>query len=67
MGRITQTRVQRLGMTLIQTYPKKFNANFDNNKKSVNTLAEVQTKKLRNQLAGFITRKIKNKKEIKLD
>jgi len=67
MGRITQTRIQRLGRELIQKYPKKFNVDFGDNKTNVNKLAEIQTKKLRNQLAGFITRKVKNKKEIKLD
>ena len=67
MGRITQTRIQRLGHELIRTYPKTFNKSFEDNKKQVNDLASIQTKKLRNQLAGFITRKVKNKKEIKLD
>jgi len=67
MGRITQTRIQRLGHELIQKYPKTFNKSFEDNKKQVNELACIQTNKLRNQLAGFITRKVKNKKEIKLD
>lgn len=66
MGRITPTHIQRLGRELIQKNPKKFSKDFEHNKKKVNELAEIQTNKLRNRLAGFITRKIKNEKEIKL-
>lgn len=66
MGRITPTHIQRLGKELIEKYPDKFNKDFKDNKKRVNELAEIQTRKLRNRLAGYITRKIKNKKEIKL-
>ncbi len=67
MGRITPTRIQRLGKELIEKYPSKFGKEFDKNKKAVDQLAEIQTKKLRNVLAGFITRKVKNKQELKLD
>jgi len=67
MGRITPTQIQRIGKELIHKYPKKFGIDFDKNKKQVDELAEIQTKKLRNRLAGFITRKVKNKKEIKLE
>ena len=67
MGRITPTHIQRLGRELIQKYPKKFGTDFDKNKKQVDDVAVIQTNKLRNRLAGFITRKVKNKIEIKLD
>ena len=67
MGRITPTQIQRLGNELIERHPKKFSKEFDNNKKKVSMLAVIQTKKMRNRLAGYITRKIKTKKEIKLD
>tara|TARA_Y100000310_G_C20615162_1_gene780239 strand:+ start:641 stop:844 length:204 start_codon:yes stop_codon:yes gene_type:complete len=67
MGRITPTQIQRLGKELITKYPKEFTKNFEDNKKQVDKFAEIQTKKLRNRLAGFITRSVKNKKEIKLN
>tara|TARA_Y100000310_G_C20141475_1_gene560486 strand:+ start:256 stop:459 length:204 start_codon:yes stop_codon:yes gene_type:complete len=67
MGRITPTHIQRLGRELIQKYPKKFGLDFDKNKRQVDDVAVIQTNKLRNRLAGFITRKVKNKIEIKLD
>ena len=67
MGRITPTQIQRLGKELITKYPKEFAKNFEDNKKQVDKFAEIQTKKLRNRLAGFITRSVKNKKEIKLN
>lgn len=67
MGRITPTQIQRIGNELIERHPKKFSKDFDDNKKKVDKLAEIQTKKMRNRLAGYITRKIKTKKEIKLE
>lgn len=66
MGRTTPTNIKRAGKELMEKY-KTFTKNFDENKKFVDAGAEVQTKKLRNRIAGYITRKIKNYKEIKLD
>lgn len=66
MGRITPNRIQRVGRELMEKYPSKFNAKFEDNKKAVDVTTVTQTKKVRNLLAGYITRKIKNKKEIRL-
>ena len=33
---------------------------FDENKKQVQELSDVKTKKLRNQIAGYITKKMKS-------
>jgi small subunit ribosomal protein S17e len=41
---------------LIDQYPQRFNKDFfDHNKKTVNDLVVVQSKKLRNKIAGYIT------------
>ena len=37
-------------------YPSKFNTNFDENKRSVDTLTKGATTRVRNQTAGYITR-----------
>lgn len=66
MGRITPNRIQRVGRELMQKHPTEFTSKFPDNKIAVNKLVVTQTKKLRNLLAGFITRKVKNKREIKL-
>ncbi len=56
MGRIKTTLIKRTANSLIKKYPDKFTENFDENKKSVEELAEIQSKKLRNIIAGYITR-----------
>jgi len=56
MGRIKTTLIKRTANTLIKKYPEKFTENFDENKKAIEELAEIQSKKLRNVIAGYITR-----------
>ena len=37
-------------------FPDKFNTNFDDNKKQVDTLTKGTTTRVRNKVAGYITR-----------
>ncbi len=39
-------------------FPSKFTNNFDENKKSVDALTKGPTTRIRNQIAGYITRTI---------
>ena len=39
-------------------FPGKFNTNFDDNKKQVETLTKGTTTRVRNKVAGYITRTI---------
>ena len=48
-------RIKRLSTELLQKYPDKFGLEFDANKKSLNEVATVRSKVLRNELAGYIT------------
>ena len=41
---------------LIKLNPEKFNDDFQNNKELVNELVETSSVKLRNRIAGYITR-----------
>lgn len=56
MGRIKTTLIKRTAHSLIKKYPDKFTEDFGENKKIVEELAEVPSKKLRNIIAGYITR-----------
>lgn len=49
--------IKQLGGILIERYPDSFNQDFDTNKKSVSTLTNVESKGVRNRIAGYITRK----------
>jgi small subunit ribosomal protein S17e len=48
-------RIKRISTELLQKYPDRFGLEFDANKKSLNDLAVVRSKVLRNELAGYIT------------
>ncbi|WP_410766846.1 30S ribosomal protein S17e [Haloferax sp. DFSO60] len=49
--------VKQLGTILLERYPEAFNTDFDTNKESVSKLTTVESKSVRNRIAGYITRK----------
>ena len=55
MGKIRINVVKRTARKLLQMYPDLFIRDFEHNKKVVDQLIEVRSKKLRNQIAGYIT------------
>ncbi|MDD1764082.1 MAG: 30S ribosomal protein S17e [Methanobacteriaceae archaeon] len=59
MGNIRTTFVKRTAKELIETYPGKFTTDFDENKKMVEEFSTVSTKHLRNKIAGYITRLVR--------
>jgi small subunit ribosomal protein S17e len=48
--------VQRIARELMQRFPDKFTADFENNKKAVQLLTTVSSIKVRNRIAGYVTR-----------
>ncbi len=63
MGRIRAGFVKRQAEKLMQKYDLMFKSSFGQNKLLLAQVAEIPTKKLRNLLAGYITKKIKISKE----
>ncbi len=63
MGRIKTQFVKRTSVELLKKHPDKFSKDFDENKKLVGTYTDVESKKVRNIIAGYITRLVKTKKE----
>ena len=63
MGRIKTTLVKRNVKELIVRYPDKFSTDFDDNKKIITETTELNSKKLRNVMAGYMTRLMRTKKE----
>ena len=59
MGNIRTSFVKRTAKELIETYEDKFTTDFDENKKLVEEYSSVSTKHLRNKIAGYITRLIR--------
>ncbi|MCL1978588.1 MAG: 30S ribosomal protein S17e [Methanomassiliicoccaceae archaeon] len=56
MGRIRPTYIKRVAIELLNKYPQAFNRDFENNKEMVNNLTDVYSVKMRNRIAGYITR-----------
>ncbi|WP_313690782.1 30S ribosomal protein S17e [Halorarum halobium] len=49
--------IKQLANVLLEEYPQSFNQDFETNKESVETLTNVESKGVRNRIAGYITRK----------
>jgi len=47
--------VKRISKQLVERYPEKFTKDFENNKKLVEALTNINSKKLRNRVAGYTT------------
>ncbi|WP_306061785.1 30S ribosomal protein S17e [Natronococcus wangiae] len=45
------------GDTLLERYPDGFSADFEENKNLVEKLTDVESKRVRNRIAGYVTRK----------
>ena len=59
MGRIRTGAVKRAAETLLRLNKGLFTVKFEDNKKYVQEKSDVSTKRLRNQIAGYITKRVK--------
>ncbi len=59
MGKVRTTLVKRTARKLLEMYPDLFTRDFEHNKRVVSQLIEYKSKKLRNQIAGYITHLVK--------
>lgn len=55
MGKVRPERVKRIARELINRFPERFTDNFDSNKKAVEALTNVSSRKLKNRIAGYVT------------
>ena len=49
--------VKQTAGILLERYPESFNTDFETNKDHVTELTNVESKSVRNRIAGYITRK----------
>ncbi len=56
MGRIRPTYIKRVAIELVEKYPKVFTADFETNKVLVGRLTNVESVRMRNLIAGYVTR-----------
>jgi small subunit ribosomal protein S17e len=56
MGRVKTTMIKRVGNKLVRSNRASFSKEFDQNKEILPEFVHIPSKKLRNVLAGYITR-----------
>ena len=56
MGNIRPSLIKIRALRLIEKYPDQFTTDFDENKGLVERFTDVDNKKMRNWIAGYITR-----------
>lgn len=63
MGRIKTKLIKRVGHKLVKTHPTLFTKDFEHNKNSMAGVADIKTNKLRNVIAGYVTRLVRQGEE----
>ncbi|MET1125162.1 MAG: 30S ribosomal protein S17e [Archaeoglobaceae archaeon] len=58
MGTVKPAYIKVIARELLKRYPEVFTGDFDHNKRMVQLLTNIQSKKVRNRVAGYITRRV---------
>jgi small subunit ribosomal protein S17e len=56
MGNIRSTHIKNIAIALVKAYPNEFTGDYQHNKKKIEELTDVKGKKMRNRVAGYVTR-----------
>jgi len=64
LGKVRIELVKRASKELIDRYPDRFTANFEENKQFLKEIGFTLSKRLRNRVAGYITRVMKLKMQL---
>ncbi|MCX6694556.1 MAG: 30S ribosomal protein S17e [Methanomicrobiales archaeon] len=55
---IKPSYIKSTGHTLLNRFGDRFSSDFDGNKQAVMEVTSIGSKKMRNRIAGYITRKV---------
>jgi len=58
LGKVKTEQIKNLGKELMKRFPEKFSRNFNENKIMVDKLTEGTSTKVRNRVAGYLTRTV---------
>ena len=64
MGRIKTKLIKRVTAEIFEKHKERFSDDFEANKKEVIEVAEIGSKKLKNVIAGYVTRLAKKKETL---
>ncbi len=59
MGKVKTTQIKRVSHKILRIHPGKFTKNFEENKKLLPEVANIKSEKLRNIIAGYISRLVR--------
>ena len=59
MGKVRTEMIKRISIELLDRYPKSFAVEFEQNKQFLKEIGLDVSKKLRNKIAGYITRLVR--------
>ena len=62
MGRIKSIAVKSLGDEIIEEHGDKLTSEFGKNKAKIKELREIKSKRVRNVVAGYVTKELRKKK-----
>ncbi len=56
MGKVRTSSVKRIARKLLEMFPDKVSVDFNSNKELVRSNVYVKSKRMKNQIAGYLTR-----------
>jgi len=56
LGKVRPERVKKIARELVKRYPDRFSTDFEGNKKLLDSVVTIYSPKLRNRIAGYVTR-----------
>ncbi len=56
LGNIKTLHIKQMAKQLVEQFPDQFSKDFEHNKKKVAELTDIQSKEVRNRVAGYVTR-----------
>ncbi len=59
MGKVKSIAIKTLGDDIIKEHADKLSADFESNKKALEKITKIKSKRTRNVLAGYIVKKMK--------
>jgi small subunit ribosomal protein S17e len=56
LGNVKPSFIKNIALELLEKYPEEFSEDFENNKNLVERLTSINSKIMRNRIAGYISR-----------
>ena len=63
MGRIKSIAIKNLAREIIEEHASRFSTDFEKNKKIIDEIRKIESKYIRNVVAGYITKEMERKKK----